>query len=111
MTDDPTGAQTLATYANQLDSFRNQVIGTASEDLCLARIPGRPYGDDTCANEDPNRGGGDIPNLVAQAFLFQSKNADVSIQTPAAFAPTFWRAISPLVMPTTCCRSPIPLPI
>ena len=79
VTDDPTGAQTLATYANQLDSFRNQVIGTASEDLCLARIPGRPYGDDTCANEDPNRGG-DIPNLVAQAFLFQSKNVDVSIQ-------------------------------
>lgn len=72
-------AAALATYTDQLDEFRNKVIGTATEDLCLARIPGVPYGDATCTGEDPVRGG-DIPNIVAQAFLFQSKNADVSIQ-------------------------------
>lgn len=76
---DATVATALATYTDQLDEFRNKVIGTATEDLCLARIPGRPYGDATCTGEDPVRGG-DIPNIVAQAFLFQSKNADVSIQ-------------------------------
>jgi NAD pyrophosphatase/5''-nucleotidase NadN len=72
-------AAALATYTDQLDEFRNKVIGTATEDLCLARIPGVSYGDATCTGEDPVRGG-DIPNIVAQAFLFQSKNADVSIQ-------------------------------
>ncbi|PSF13306.1 NAD nucleotidase [Marinobacter fuscus] len=77
--DDPTAAGILASYTSQLDSFRNQVVGTATDDLCLARIPGRAYGDASCSNEDPIRGG-DIPNLVAQAFLFLSKDADVSIQ-------------------------------
>ena len=77
--EDATAAATLATYTDQLDQFRNQVVGTATQDLCLARIPGVPYGDAACTGEDPNRGG-DIPNIVAQAFLFQSKNADVAIQ-------------------------------
>lgn len=77
--EDSAASGVLAKYTDQLDSFRNQVIGTATDDLCLARIPGKAYGDDTCTNEDLVRGG-DIPNLVAQAFLFQSKNADVSIQ-------------------------------
>lgn len=77
--EDATAAATLATYTDQLDQFRNQVVGTATEDLCLARIPGVAYGDAACTGEDPNRGG-DIPNIVAQAFLFQSKNADVAIQ-------------------------------
>lgn len=72
-------AAALATYTEQLDEFRNKVVGMATEDLCLARIPGVAYGDETCTGEDANRGG-DIPNIVAQAFLFLSKNADVSIQ-------------------------------
>lgn len=69
----------LSSYTQQLDTFRNNVVGMATEDLCLARIPGVPYGDTTCTGEDPNRGG-DIPNVVANAFLFLSKNADVSTQ-------------------------------
>lgn len=76
---DPATAEALAGYTAQLDEFRNKVVGMATEDLCLARIPGQPYGDETCSGEDPVRGG-DIPNIVAQAFLFLSKNADVSIQ-------------------------------
>ncbi|ERS13986.1 NAD nucleotidase [Alloalcanivorax xenomutans] len=72
-------AQTLlAGFTEQLDEFQNIEIGTATEDLCLARIPGREYGD-PCPSEDPDRGG-DIPNVVANAFLFMSKEADVSIQ-------------------------------
>ncbi|KEF30121.1 5'-nucleotidase [Marinobacter nitratireducens] len=77
--EDATSAQMLAYYTDQLDSFRNKVVGTATEDLCLARIPGVAYGDDTCEGEDPARGG-DIANLVAQAFLYLSKDADVAIQ-------------------------------
>lgn len=77
--EDAAVARALATYTDQLDEFRNKVVGMATEDLCLARIPGIAYGDETCTGEDANRGG-DIPNVVAQAFLFLSKNADVSIQ-------------------------------
>ena len=76
---DATAAAALQGYTDQLDEFANEVIGTATQDLCLARIPGRPYGDSTCSGEDPNRGS-DIANVVAQAFLYMSKEADVAIQ-------------------------------
>lgn len=33
------------------------LMGTATQDLCLARIPSRPYGDQNCTGEDPARGG------------------------------------------------------
>ena len=77
-----TNAQTiLQKYTNQLDTFRNQVVGTATEDLCLERIPGAG-GRSSIAGCDAatEERGGDIPNVVAQAFLYQSKNADISIQ-------------------------------
>ncbi|QCF26932.1 5'-nucleotidase C-terminal domain-containing protein [Hydrocarboniclastica marina] len=77
--EEPVVADALARYTVQLDEFRNKVVGMATEDLCLARIPGKPYGDESCSGEDAMRGG-DIPNVVAQAFLFLSKNADVAIQ-------------------------------
>src|SRR5690554_2464123 len=74
------GAQTLARYTDQLDTFRNEVVGVATEDLCLERIPGQGRSElPSCAGTTSQNGRG-IPNLVAQAFLFQSKNADVSIQ-------------------------------
>ncbi|WP_372995075.1 NAD nucleotidase [Marinobacter sp.] len=76
---DTTSAQILAYYTNQLDNFRNEVVGTATEDLCLERIPGQGLSNlPSCVDTSTN--GGDIANLVAQAFLFLSKNADVSIQ-------------------------------
>ncbi|MCD1646723.1 NAD nucleotidase [Marinobacter adhaerens] len=77
---DATASQILAYYTNQLDTFRNQVVGTATEDLCLERIPGQGRSNlPSCEGTTDDRGG-DIANLVAQAFLFLSKNADVSIQ-------------------------------
>ena len=76
---DATVEAALQSYTDQLAEFANEVIGTATEDLCLARIPGEAYGDSTCDGEDPNRGS-DIANVVAQAFLYMSKEADVSIQ-------------------------------
>ena len=77
---DATASQILAYYTNQLDTFRNQVVGTATEDLCLERIPGQGRSNlPSCEGTTADRGG-DIANLVAQAFLFLSKNADVSIQ-------------------------------
>src|SRR5690554_8078551 len=74
------GAQTLARYTDQLDTFRNEVVGVATEDLCLERIPGQGRSELPSCAGTTSQNGGDIANLVAQAFLFQSKNADVSIQ-------------------------------
>lgn len=78
VSEDTTAAALLAYYTTQLDTFRNEVVGTATEDLCLARIPGVAYGDDSCSGETEL--GSDIANIVAQAFLYLSKDADVAIQ-------------------------------
>lgn len=80
VTGDATVASALAGYTQQLDTFRNEVVGMATEDLCLERKPGQGKSElPSCEGTTAERGG-DIPNVVAQAFLFQSKNADVSIQ-------------------------------
>ncbi|TVT36310.1 NAD nucleotidase [Marinobacter vinifirmus] len=78
--EDATAAERLDYYTSQLDTFRNEVVGTASEDLCLERIPGQGRSELPSCAETTSQNGGDIANLVAQAFLFLSKNADVSIQ-------------------------------
>ncbi len=78
VSEDAATAALLAYYTTQLDTFRNEVVGTATEDLCLARIPGVAYGDDSCSGETEL--GSDIANIVAQAFLYLSKDADVAIQ-------------------------------
>jgi 5'-nucleotidase/UDP-sugar diphosphatase len=80
VTEDPTVAGTLANYTQQLDTFRNEVVGTATEDLCLERIPGEGRSSLPSCDGNTAERGGDIANIVAQAFLFLSKNADVSIQ-------------------------------
>lgn len=78
--EDAAVANALANYTQQLDTFRNEVVGTATEDLCLERIPGQGTSTLPSCNGTTTERGGDIPNVVAQAFLFLSKNADVSIQ-------------------------------
>jgi 5'-nucleotidase len=80
VTEDATVANALANYTQQLDTFRNNVVGTATEDLCLERIPGQGRSSLPSCDGSTEERGGDIANIVAQAFLFLSKNADVSIQ-------------------------------
>ncbi|MCK7551727.1 NAD nucleotidase [Marinobacter goseongensis] len=80
VTEDPTVAGALANYTQQLDTFRNEVVGTATEDLCLERIPGEGRSNLPSCDGNTAERSGDIANIVAQAFLFLSKNADVSIQ-------------------------------
>lgn len=79
--EDASVAAALQVYTDQLDTFRNQIIGMATEDLCLARIPGVGGRSNIAGCDEATREhGSDISNLVAQAFLFQSKEADVAIQ-------------------------------
>lgn len=74
-------ANRLAYYQSQLDTFRNEVIGSATDNLCLERIPGQGRSSlPDCPASSTAQRGGDIANLVAQAFLYQSKTADVAIQ-------------------------------
>jgi len=75
-----TEAQTLLDdYAKQVTEKTSAVIGTASESLCLSRIPGDKRSA-ICAQADTNAHGSDISNQVAQAFLTMSQEAEIAIQ-------------------------------
>lgn len=64
-------------YAAEVKTLETQKIATASEDLCLERIPGQGYRN--CPTTGTLRGS-DISGLVAYAFLNQSKLAELAIQ-------------------------------
>ena len=69
----------LATFAAEVDVLAAEVIGTVSEDLCLARFPYDGSRSSICDDADlPN--GGDIQQLVTQAFLARAFRADVALQ-------------------------------
>ncbi len=68
----------LDVFQAEVDVLAQQVIGTASEDICLARFPndGRSA---LCAVGTLNQGG-EIQQLVTQAFLARAFRADVALQ-------------------------------
>lgn len=69
----------LSGFSEEVEVLSQQVIGTATEDLCLERIPGQ--GRSTiCDVSDTAVNGGDIQQLVAAAFLARSFEADIAIQ-------------------------------
>lgn len=73
-------AQTLLDgYAEQVSDKTSAVIGTASENLCLSRIPGDKRSA-ICTQAETNAHGSDISNQVAQAFLAMSQEAEIAIQ-------------------------------
>lgn len=87
---DAAAAATLAGYKSAKDALGKKVVATAPANLCLRRVPGtkrdatRSVLGDVC-NKDANviAHGGDVQQLVAQAFLERGKaffNADISIQ-------------------------------
>jgi 5'-nucleotidase/UDP-sugar diphosphatase len=80
----------LAPFAAQRAAFGSTLVGAATENLCLRRVPGtkrditRSSLGDVC-NRNPftNAHGGDAQQLVAQGFLEQGRTfgrADVAIQ-------------------------------
>lgn len=89
-TPDAGAAAKLAVYKTDKDALSTQVVAAAPANLCLRRVPGtkrdatRSVLGDVC-NKDANveTHGGDVQQLVAQAFLERGKayfNADISIQ-------------------------------
>jgi len=87
---DPQAEAILAPYAKQKEAMGATVVATATDNLCLRRVPGNQrdtsrssLGDACNANERVNAHGGDIQQIVAEAFLQQGKaffGADLSIQ-------------------------------
>lgn len=67
-------------FAAEVDELSQEVIGTATEDLCLSRIPGdgRSSIEACVTGGTPN--GGDIQQLVAYAFADRAFDADFALQ-------------------------------
>jgi len=86
---DPEAEALLAPYRAQKETMGSLVAATASDNLCLRRVPGSKrdtsrssLGDICNQNERVNRHGGDIQQIVAEAFLQQGKaffGADLSV--------------------------------
>jgi 5'-nucleotidase len=70
----------LKSYTDKVDGMKNDVIGTASELLCLERIPGMGYSKTPGCAAATRAHGSDISNIVAQAFRAQSITSEISIQ-------------------------------
>ncbi len=76
---DPRAQEILDGFTEQVATETQRQIGTVSEDLCLERIPGQ--GRSTiCDVADTAQQGGDIQQLVADAFRARSFESDISIQ-------------------------------
>lgn len=70
----------LAGFEAQVDVLTQVVIGSVSEDLCLARFPGDTRGQPLCAPADTYENGSDISNIVAKAFMQVTPTADFGFQ-------------------------------
>ncbi|MGC4075857.1 MAG: 5'-nucleotidase C-terminal domain-containing protein [Rubrivivax sp.] len=87
-TPDANAAALLSTYTSQVAAEKTKTIGTATESLCLVRVPGettnRSSGIDGCiepgAQANLQARGSDAAQLVAQAFLAASKRAHFALQ-------------------------------
>jgi 5'-nucleotidase / UDP-sugar diphosphatase len=88
VTPDPAAAAILKTFTDQLAELRNTVVGTAAEPLCVRRVPNLPLGSAPCSTLDYqaasgaqlNVNGGFIQQIVSDAFLARSFQADLALQ-------------------------------
>ena len=84
LTPDAAAVATLKTYADQVNAEKAKPIGTATEALCLVRVPGestnRSAGTAGCEAGNKLARGSDAAQAVAEAFLFAAKRADFSLQ-------------------------------
>ncbi len=75
------GAQAiLEEYASEVAVLEQQVIGRATSDLCLERIPGQGRSTVDGCLEKTAQTGGEVQQLVVDGFLARSFEADISLQ-------------------------------
>jgi 5'-nucleotidase/UDP-sugar diphosphatase len=81
---DAAAALTLAGYSAQVSARKAEAIGTASEALCLVRVPGestnRSAGVTGCESANTLARGSDAAQIVAESFLAGSLAADIAVQ-------------------------------
>ena len=80
----------LKPYQEQKKKFAQEIVGQATDNLCSRRVPGTQrdvnrstLGDVCNKNTHVDQHGGDIQQIIAEAFLQQGKtffNADISFQ-------------------------------
>ncbi|MDW3176286.1 MAG: NAD nucleotidase [Acidimicrobiia bacterium] len=73
-------AQTILDgYSGQVETLQQQVIGSAAVDLCLERIPGQGRSQ-ICDVGDTAQMGGDIQQVVTDAFRVRAFESDFALQ-------------------------------
>lgn len=77
--EDAATAAIIAGYAEEVDELAAQVVATVPEDLCFERIPGQGRSA-ICPVEATEDHGGDIQQLVTEAFRVRSFESDIAIQ-------------------------------
>ena len=81
---DVAATATLVGYASQVAARMAETIGTATEPLCLVRVPGESTNRSAavagCEAANKLARGSDIAQIVAEAFLAGSPAADVALQ-------------------------------
>lgn len=80
VTPDADSQLVLDGYSEEVDVLAMQSIGTVTEDLCLERIPGQGRSSIEGCTELTAVNGGDIQQLVAEAFRARSFEADIALQ-------------------------------
>lgn len=75
---DADAAALLAGFSEQVDVLNQEVIGTATEDICLARFP--DDGRSALCPVGTLGQGGEIQQLVTDAFLARAFRADIALQ-------------------------------
>ncbi|WLQ12730.1 5'-nucleotidase C-terminal domain-containing protein [Hahella aquimaris] len=78
-TADAISERLLAIYDDEVDTLKQTVIGTVSDNLCLVRWPGESRST-LCDVSENYVNGSDISNIVAKAFLTVTPTADIAIQ-------------------------------
>ena len=78
VTPDATVEALVSTFSAEVDVLAAEQIGTATEDLCLARFPYEARSQICTPSEVPN--GGHIQQLVTDAFLARAFRADIALQ-------------------------------
>jgi 5'-nucleotidase len=79
VTPDPAAQAVLDEFSGQVEVLEQEVIGTVADDLCLERIPGQGRSQ-ICDVADTADMGGDIQQLVTEAFHVRAFESDFALQ-------------------------------
>jgi len=79
VTPDADAQAILDGYSGQVETLQEQVIGSAASDLCLERIPGQGRSQ-ICDVADTAQMGGDIQQVVTDAFRVRAFESDFALQ-------------------------------